>query len=1085
MGSVNLFGESAYHWKRQQPDKFDLKSSLSNISKGFADENIIAMVVKDRIAHGENSNPFNKKDPNYNVYNDPQFRGLEEYMGNFLHANNKEHAAFLIKEFIEGTDSYKSSPAYIVGRILGGLTDPTSLFMFTKASNFLFQGARLARGIKAGSVIAGEELLKANIDPNRPITDSALITAGGFILPAIFPAIPKGAAKNFDRTSNFYDKVDEYYRAGGSVGAKANMKDELFREAEELNKISPTGMGILGENSRTTPVFRTMQEKIGSAQDFIERTLEIPLFQKKNFLDGITYPSIERNIKARYHEVIAANEEMMTFYDLYLQYKGKSGRNFVEKLVDRKFTFDRDVVNPTKFREMVFEKMLMGKNYKIAMQDDRVNDLVKQAAESQRKFYDNLVDQYDTLKVVPAYLETNIERLSFFKDLWIKKLNGEAAVEKRAALQAKIANISIQIKKLQNRLDIVKTNGIRRRDYVNIVFKRDAIDARFSDFERILRKILSNKNDPSFAKLTPNEIDEIVASYKNYQPIIQFENVWDIVGKQIPNLEHVNKISSRFYSRHIDLGKNGYKELMDAGFLEKDLTYLNRLYFNQVVPDIEITKVFGDPLGLGSRALRDPESPYSDGLLRIDLDYERLIRDNFENKKLVSKLKQEKKEALEDAYAGIQLVQGTRGLAQDPNRLQSRLIRMAKLYNATTMLTGLSQIVDLARLITTNGIRKTFGINWDILTSGMAKEIYLMNKKSINLGGEALDLATSSTVMRMYDIDDAYGVFNQAEKAFSQMGNIYFTFFNAANPWNTFVKSLSSIYNSTRMLEAIEGWVVAGKISNVNKARLQSVSIDKAMAEKIWDQYTRHGVGKNGGVSLKMLSRLNGGKVDFKYIRSSNSAMWDDPDVAKVFNDALGKQGNIDIVTPSKGDVPLWTNSEMGGLIAQFKKWAFSSTQRIAMRGLQERDKNQMIGLMLLMMGGAAVDAIRTEQSGKSYDKKKASEKLIDAFDRSGAGGIFSDINNNFERLTNNQMGLRPLLGAKRPYGTYRDLFNNPVVDVFGPTSSQLANISDIMWAWGTGSYNHHDARNVRRLIPFQNIWWLDTNFDKIEKGLR
>ena len=334
--------------------------------------------------------------------------------------------------------------------------------------------------------------------------------------------------------------------------------------------------------------------------------------------------------------------------------------------------------------------------------------------------------------------------------------------------------------------------------------------------------------------------------------------------------------------------------------------------------------------------------------------------------------------------------------------------------------------------------------------------------------------------MRMYDIDDAYGVFNKTERGLSVMGNIYFTFFNLANPWNTFVKTLSSTYNSTRLLESIEGWIDRGKISKVNKARILSLGIDEESARKILIQYKKWGVGKGSVNNLKRKSSL-----DYKYMRTANTEAWDDQEMAKLFNDGLAKQANIDIVTPSKGDVPLWTNTEMGGLITQFKKWAFSSTQRILMRGLQERDANQMIGVMLLLMGGAGVDALRTEQGGRSYEKKKAGEKLVDAFDRSGLGGIFSDINNNLERLTNNQIGMRPVLGAKRPYGTYRDAFNNPIPDVFGPTASQIANIGDIMWAWGTGTYNHHDARNVRRLIPFQNVWWLDTSFDKIEKGLR
>ena len=73
-----------------------------------------------------------------------------------------------------------------------------------------------------------------------------------------------------------------------------------------------------------------------------------------------------------------------------------------------------------------------------------------------------------------------------------------------------------------------------------------------------------------------------------------------------------------------------------------------------------------------------------------------------------------------------------------------------------------------------------------------------------------------------------------------------------------------------------------------------------------------------------------------------------------------------------------------------------------------------------------------------------------------------------------------------RSFPKYRDMFNNPVPDVLGPTASQIANISDIMWTWGTGKYNHHTARNVRRLLPFQNVWFLDSLFDEIEeKGLR
>ena len=82
------------------------------------------------------------------------------------------------------------------------------------------------------------------------------------------------------------------------------------------------------------------------------------------------------------------------------------------------------------------------------------------------------------------------------------------------------------------------------------------------------------------------------------------------------------------------------------------------------------------------------------------------------------------------------------------------------------------------------------------------------------------------------------------------------------------------------------------------------------------------------------------------------------------------------------------------------------------------------------------------------------------------------------------------MLGAKKPYGTYKDQrktigpYGMPIADILGPSASQIENIADIMFTWGTGKYNHHTARNVRRLVPFQNVWFLDSLFDSMEKNV-
>jgi hypothetical protein len=219
-------------------------------------------------------------------------------------------------------------------------------------------------------------------------------------------------------------------------------------------------------------------------------------------------------------------------------------------------------------------------------------------------------------------------------------------------------------------------------------------------------------------------------------------------------------------------------------------------------------------------------------------------------------------------------------------------------------------------------------------------------------------------------------------------------------------------------------------------------------------------------------------------MRVANSEMWKDQKAADAFHSAIGKQANIDIVTPSKGDIPLWANTELGGVLTQFKKFGMASSQRMLMRGMQEGDSHFLQGVLLLMAAGAMVDAFRQRAFNRKYANKPFGQKLVDAFDRSGLGGIYSDINNSIERLANNEVGLRPILGAKKPYGTYRDFLNNPIPDVLGPSASQIANIADIMFTWGSGKYNHHTARNVRRLVPFQNVWFLDSLFDEVERDV-
>ena len=1039
---------------------------ITNLGRGIVDENIVfkgAKYVVENIFHTRPD--LFKVDPQYDPYYDPQLFKYKELMGNFLHSKSKEHTSYLIERFIDKNKKINGSPFYIIGRILGGITDPSSLFLFTKAGNILLTGSRLSRSAKFGAIIGGEEAGKRFFDDTRPMTESTMITAGAVIIPALFPAINnKMASKKFDDYADMLDEVDNVTFGSSTVGA-AQMKvdPKKVTKLNEMNQIQPTGLGVFGEQGPWNPVFRVLKRNMLAAQDFIENVLEIPLYQRKNFADGVTNPSIERSVKKRYAPtVVTAMRKIEEFYNQYLQRHGKNQQNFFERTFDTKLGRNSNsgnrILSPKEFREEIWDARVANM-YKTSAD---VSDEAKAAAKDLDNYFGPLGREYDELGITQAFIEKQIRQL----EDWIKSTKSNSK---------KSYFISLK-RKAEERLAYVNKNGALKKDnYLPMMFRRDVIEARYDEFKALMTKMLKDKGTPD------KVIEEIIEQFKMYQPVIRFPNIADelksaaLKGELIDTAElaeRINKVSSRFRARDLNID---YRVLADAGFIEKDVQTLTKLYFNQVVPDIEITKIFGDPMAYGFKHTNT--GPYKMGILQISKLYDDMI-DAATSIKKKEALIIEKNQQLADLDASIALIRGTYGLAEDPNRSFSRGVRIMKLYNAMSMLSGIPQTVDTARLVMINGIGKTFKMNWDIMTSGYAKEIWKMNMKTTQLGGEALDLWNSSRAMAMYGMDDTIGVFNKFERGMSSMGYLYFTFLNLSNPWNTAVKNIASIYNGTRMLEAIERLVTKNKISKVDRARLKNLGITDGMAKDIWEQYIKYGVGK--GSKRKWTSYGD----SYKSVRVANTEAWTNKKAADAYHDAIGKQANIDIVTPSKGDVPLWANREIGGMIAKFKKFGMAATQRMLMRGLQEKDANFFTGVLLLLAAGAGVDAFRQRAFNRDYAKKPFGQKIVDAFDRSGLGGIYSDINNAIERLANNEIGLRPLLNAKKPYGTYRDLLNNPIPDVLGPTASQIANISDIAWTWGTGKYNHHTARNVRRLLPFQNVWFLDSLFDEVERDV-
>jgi len=264
------------------------------------------------------------------------------------------------------------------------------------------------------------------------------------------------------------------------------------------------------------------------------------------------------------------------------------------------------------------------------------------------------------------------------------------------------------------------------------------------------------------------------------------------------------------------------------------------------------------------------------------------------------------------------------------------------------------------------------------------------------------------------------------------------------------IKTHQTMLVVTRILEESDN-LVRGTITPKNKARLAQAGINLDDAREIIKQYKNHGEGV--GASNPAL---------LKEVRLAKSWEWSNKKIAQKFNLAVQNDVNIGIITPRKGDTPLWMSTQLGGLLAQFKKFSMGMTQRFLIRGLQEKDANFLGNIIMMIALGAIIDRIRSRAFDMDYDDKSYRAKMFSAFERSGVGGIFTDAANAAQRVMFDDLGGK-LGGA------------------MGPTGSQLDKILNII----STNDDSIQAQNVRRLLPYQNIWYLDTLFDQVEKGIQ
>ncbi|SPX92153.1 Uncharacterised protein [Morganella morganii] len=481
-------------------------------------------------------------------------------------------------------------------------------------------------------------------------------------------------------------------------------------------------------------------------------------------------------------------------------------------------------------------------------------------------------------------------------------------------------------------------------------------------------------------------------------------------------------------------------------FLESDVNYVMENYIRQVAPEIELTKRFG-------RVDMDGQ------IKAITEDYNRLISEAATPKER-AKLEKRREADLRDIRAMRDRLLGTYGAPKDPASFFVRAGRVARHVNFLRLLGGMtiSSLPDMARPIMQHGLRSALKPLGKMMTDISKMRIAKADLREMGIG---LEYALSSRSKVIADLNDPYSRRSFLERGL-EWSSQKFGNFTLMNQYTDTMKMWSGLITQSKVLNAAKAVAGGKKLSKKEITKLAHIGIDESMLHRIADQYSRHGEDLDG-------------------LLTGHSHLWDDRVVREVFQSAILKDVRTTVITPGIGDTPLMMSSELGKIVMQFKTFFFATHNRALVSGIQSGDASFYYGALLQVGLGSLVYVLKSMMAGREINTDPAN-LVKEGLDWSGMMGWLGEPNNVLENLSGGTYGMSAMFGGP-PASRYQS--RNGIGALLGPTFDLGGDIKNITAGVLNGEFDDREVRSVRKLLPFQNLFYLAPLLNQVEEQMK
>jgi len=502
-------------------------------------------------------------------------------------------------------------------------------------------------------------------------------------------------------------------------------------------------------------------------------------------------------------------------------------------------------------------------------------------------------------------------------------------------------------------------------------------------------------------------------------------------------------------------------------YLENDVEKVMAHYVHGINAPLHMKEVF-DPSSVdGIKFGKDPQTAgteaFDHAMAKVKADYDRLKEAAYDagDKKLALKIGKEWDAMKRDTGAMHDILAGKYKPPVEPGGILHKVRQRLMEFNVVTMLgmVTISSIPDIGNYIARRGM-KSFARDLGRVAANLGGIRHAA--RTLEKMGMGADLFNAGRLEKLTGLADhttpAGGTAGRAWENSRQV----FSKASLMPMWNNAWKSMSAVsFTDDIIVDALRA----------QKGTLPADSVSK---------YAKAGLSPDD--MKRIAKQINTKRDSHKGIWVPEVDEWADTEIAEMLKRVVRKETDMTIVSPGAGDLPLISKGEVGKMIFQFKSFAFAANNRILGAGLDNMTADRVAGLMTMIMLGYvsyyARESLKGKEPATDFDSI-----MREGFDRSGAFGVFTEINSLIAKMTAGELdAMRLIPGIDK--GTYsRYASRNMLGALMGVSAGRVADVGQLSTAVATGDYRQSDMNAVRRMVYANNLWMTHYGFTKMTEA--